>query len=101
MSRLPARKRSAEAGFTLVEVMAAVFILTVGVVSVAALAGGMLASGQQSKYMTLAASLASEKLEDLNRWNDEAPQICVPSGNASVGSLTADVLQTTTCPTGA
>jgi prepilin-type N-terminal cleavage/methylation domain-containing protein len=101
MSRLPASKRGAEAGFTLIEVMAAVFILTVGVVSVAALAGGMLASGQQSKYMTLAASLASEKLEDLNRWNDEAPQICVPSANSSVGSLTSDVLQTTTCPTGA
>jgi hypothetical protein len=54
-------------------------------------------TGRQSKYMSLAAELASEKLEDLSRWNPDDPQICVSAGS-SVGSLTKDVLQTTTCP---
>jgi hypothetical protein len=34
----------------------------------------------------------------LNRWDKDDPQICVPTGSATVGSLGADVRQTTTCP---
>jgi len=60
----------------------------------------MMATGEQSKYMAVAATLASEKLEDLNRWDTDDPQICIPTGSNSVGSLTTDVLQTTTCPGG-
>jgi len=38
----------------------------------------------------------------LNRWDSDDPQICVPTGSTSVGSLTQDLtLQTTTCPAGA
>jgi len=81
--------------------MVAIFVLTVGVVAVAALAGTMMTTGNRSKYMSLEASLASEKLEDLNHWAANQPQVCVPTGDASVGSLTSDVLQTTTCPLGA
>jgi Tfp pilus assembly protein PilV len=87
-----------EGGFTVLEVLVAIFILTVGVVSVAALAGTMMNTGNRSKYLSLEASLASEKLEDLNHWSASAVQVCVPTGSASVGSLTTDVLQTTTCP---
>ena len=94
-------KKSNARGFTVLEVMIAIAILAVGVLGLASLAGGMLSTGHRSKYMTLASTLASEKLEDLNRWYVEAPQICVPSPGPSVGSLTADVLQTTTCDTGA
>jgi len=61
----------------------------------------MMSGGTESKYMNLAASLTSEKLEDLNRWDSDDPQICVPTGSATVGSLTADVVQTTTCSAGA
>lgn len=50
--------------------------------------------------MSIATTLASEKLEDLNRWNASDPQVCVPAGSTSVGSLTSDTLQTTTCPSG-
>jgi prepilin-type N-terminal cleavage/methylation domain-containing protein len=90
-------------GFTLIEVMAAIFLLTVGTVSVAMLATVMLTRGRQSKYATVASTLASEKLEDLNRYSAKVPppEICVPTGNSSVGSLSADVSQTTTCPSGA
>lgn len=81
--------------------MVAIAVLTIGVVAVAALAGTMMTTGNRSKYMSLEATLASEKLEDLNHWPASVPQVCVPTGNTSVGSLTSDILQTTTCAGGA
>jgi len=60
----------------------------------------MMARTRQSKYMSIAATLASEKIEDLSRWQSDNPQLCVPTGSASTGSLTANILQTTTCPSG-
>jgi len=92
--------RCSGCGFSLLEVMVAIIVLTVGLLSAAALAARLMRGTTQSKYMSLAASLASEKLEDLNRWDSDNPQLCVPTGSTSVGSLTADVLQTTTCPSG-
>src|SRR5208283_2065964 len=97
MLRLPVHKRCC--GFSLLEVVVALAILSVGVMSAAALTAKMLATGRQSKYMSLASILASEKLEDLNRYSPNDPQVCVPTGNTSVGSLSSDVMQSTTCPT--
>jgi len=94
-------KRSAEQGFTLLEVLIALSILIVGMAALAMVSARMMSGGTESKYMNLAASLTSEKLEDLNRWDSDDPQICVPTGSATVGSLTADVVQTTTCSAGA
>jgi prepilin-type N-terminal cleavage/methylation domain-containing protein len=96
-------------GFTVLEVLIAAAILVIGMVALASMAGTLMGTGNRSKYMSLAAVLASEKLEDLNHWygfiaqpaQPEAPQICVPNGQTSVGSLTTDVLQTTTCAAGA
>lgn len=96
----PSKKKGTR-GFTLIEVMVATFVLAIGLVSVAALATTMLATGKRSKYMALASSLASEKLEDLSRYPADDPNVCVPTGNTSVGSLTTSVLQTTTCSGGA
>ena len=94
-------KQHRHGGFTILEVLIAIAVLLIGVVSVAALSGSMLTASHRSKYMTLASSLASEKLEDLNRPANTEPEVCVPSGSTTVGSLTADVLQTTTCASGA
>ena len=88
-------------GFSLIEVMIAIMVLTLGLISVAALATTMLTTGKRSKYMALASSLASEKLEDLSRFPSDVPQTCVPTGNTTAGSLTSDILQTTTCASGA
>ena len=100
MSR-PIRTGSDRA-FTLLETLVALIILTTGVVATATLAARSMNTTRQSKYMALAAEMASEKLEDLNRWDPDDPQICVPTGSSSVGSLTQDTpLQTTTCPGGA
>lgn len=85
-------------GFSLLEVLIAIVVLTGGLLAAAAVTGKMLRTGHQSKYMTVASTLASEKLEDLDRWDAVSPQVCVPTASTSVGSLTSDVTQTTTCP---
>ena len=87
-------------GFTLLEVLIALTILVIGLSALALVSARMMSSGTNSKYMNLAAVLTSEKLEDLNRWSTGDPQICVPTGAVSVGSLTSDVIQTTTCAGG-
>jgi Tfp pilus assembly protein PilV len=98
---LPSAHRTpSDGGFSLLEVVGAIVILTVAMLASALLSTNMMRGGQSSKYMSLASTLASEKLEDLNRWDPNDPQICVPTGSASVGSLTSDILQTTTCPAG-
>ena len=105
MSRSPRKKR--QGGFTILEVLAAIIILTIGATAVAGLAGVLLTRGRQSKYMTLAATLASEKLEDLSHWPSNAstatgvdlssPQICVPSPATTEGSLSSNVTTSITC----
>ncbi len=101
MLRLLAHKRARSGGFSMLEVVVALAILTVGVMAAAALTAKMLATGHQSKYMSLASTLATEKLEDLNRYSPNDPQICVPAANTSVGSLTSDAPpQSVTCTAG-
>jgi len=91
-------RTASDRGFTLLETLVALIVLVVGVVATATLAAHCMNTNRQSKYMSLATELASEKLEDLSRWDPDDPQVCVPAGSLSVGSLTSDVLQTTTCP---
>lgn len=100
MSRSNSSRR--KGGFSLLEVVIAMAILVIGVSAMAALSATILTRGRQSKYMSLAGTLASEKLEDLNRWQgtyayDTAtsqfdidasdPQICVQSSDTQEGSL--------------
>jgi prepilin-type N-terminal cleavage/methylation domain-containing protein len=72
-------------GFTLIEVMVALTILVVGMMSAALLMANMYQSTVRSRYMGLAARLASEKIEDLNRFGSSDPRVC-----ATGGSLTDD-----------
>jgi Tfp pilus assembly protein PilV len=86
-------------GFTLLETLTALVVLMVGVIAVATLAARCTTSASQSKYMSLAAQLASEKLEDLSRYDANDPNVCVQSGDGSEGSITADApLKNITCP---
>jgi len=94
---------SGDHGFSLIEVFVALSILVVGLAALALVSSRMMSGGTESKYMSIAASLASEKLEDLNRWDGDDPQVggtvtaggfCV-TGTNTVGSLTSDVIQTT------
>jgi prepilin-type N-terminal cleavage/methylation domain-containing protein len=92
---MSARRQTTEHGFSLLEVLVAVGILAVGMVSTAALLARMTSDTVRSKYMSIAAMLASEKLEDLNRWPANDPHVAVTSGTTA-GSLTSDVVQNVT-----
>ncbi len=100
MSRSPRRSGDRSRGFTILEVLIATAILIIAVSAMAALSAIMLTRGRQSRYMNVAEALASEKLEDLNRWNINAPAICVQTADTSEGSLTTNVTSSITCPNG-
>ncbi|SRR6058998_1088242 len=96
----PSPRRKFSGGFTLVEVLLASSVLAIGLLSAGLLAGQMVAGSNRSVYINAASTLASEKLEDLNRWDVDDPHICVPTGNTTAGSLASDINQTTTCASG-
>ena len=76
-------------GFTLIELLVATMVLMIGLVAVAGVVGSTLANTSRSEFMTQAATLATEKLEDLNRYPPGDANVSVPSGT-SAGSLSAD-----------
>src|SRR6266478_5903918 len=80
----PKRQR----GFTLIETLAAILVLTIGLVGLAVLMSNMMTGGARSRYMSEAAMLASEKLEDLERYPAADPDVAVTSG-ATAGTLQA------------
>ena len=82
-------------GFTLIETLVAMVVLTVGLLGTAALMSQMNFNSTESRYMSTEALLASEKLEDLNHWPIGDPQIAVTNGTTA-GSLAADLRQTVT-----
>jgi type IV pilus modification protein PilV len=84
-----------ERGFTLLEVIVAISILTIGLVGVAALMTQMVRSTANSRYMSVASLLASEKLEDLNRYPNNDPIVWAPGGGTA-GSLAANTSQSVT-----
>ncbi|PYQ45613.1 MAG: hypothetical protein DMG99_01280 [Acidobacteria bacterium] len=70
-------------GFTLLEVLVSMAIMTVGLLGVAALIGSTLATGTQARYMNIANVLASEKLDNLNKWPSNDPNVA--AGGALAG----------------
>jgi prepilin-type N-terminal cleavage/methylation domain-containing protein len=80
-----------ESGFTLLETIIAMVILTVGMLALASLFAKTTLTTNMSRYMSTQSLLASEKLDDLNRLSEKSvpPAIAVPGGGTA-GSLTAD-----------
>jgi Tfp pilus assembly protein PilV len=62
----------------------AMFVLTVGLTAMASLVAQTLGGTERARAMGLAATLASEKLEELDRWPTTDPNV------AGGGSLTTD-----------
>ena len=77
-----------QTGFTLIETMVAIVLLCIGLLSVAALMSQMVRGSSTSRYMSEAAMLASEKLEDLNRYAATDPNVA-PSPAGALGGDTA------------
>jgi hypothetical protein len=94
-SKKARRGKGRSCGFTIVEVLVASFVLIVGLAAVAGVVGSTLGNTARSEYMTQAATLATEKLEDINRYPSTDPNVAVTNGT-SAGSLTSDVLQDVT-----
>jgi prepilin-type N-terminal cleavage/methylation domain-containing protein len=88
MSQLPRPKNVREEdGFTLMEVLVALTILTIGLMSIALLMANVYKSTVRSRYMALASMLASEKLEDLSSYALSDPRAHLAGG--SLGALPA------------
>jgi len=79
-------KQSRATGFSLIEVVIAIAILSIGLLSVALLVSGTLSAGTRSRYMNIANVLASEKLDNLNKWPSSDPNV------AAGGSLTGPAM---------
>jgi prepilin-type N-terminal cleavage/methylation domain-containing protein len=84
-----------ESGFTILETLVAMVILSVGLLAIASLFAKTTTSSNMSRYMSTQSLLASEKLDDLNRLPATDPGVAVPAG-ATAGSLTADASQSVT-----
>lgn len=80
---------SAARGFTLLEIVISIALLLIGVVAAATLFGNIWGATSHSEYMIQASTLASEKIEDLNRYPSGDPDVAVTSGTTA-GSLTSD-----------
>jgi prepilin-type N-terminal cleavage/methylation domain-containing protein len=78
------RKSLRDSGFTLIETMIALLVLTIGLVGTAALMTTTVSTTARSHLMGTAAMLASEKLEDLDRFDKNDPSVIAG------GSLGAD-----------
>jgi prepilin-type N-terminal cleavage/methylation domain-containing protein len=83
----PARRRSSNAGFSILEVLVAITVLAIGISAMAALVAQTLNGTERARYMALATTLASEKLEDLSRYPTASP---VVTQLAAGGSLSSD-----------
>jgi prepilin-type N-terminal cleavage/methylation domain-containing protein len=87
------RKPKQERGFTLIETIISIVVLVVGLLAVAALMSQMVGLSGRSRNMSTAAMLASEKIEDLNRYPANDPNVA--AGGALGGTVAgySDIIQ--------
>ena len=96
MSRSRPKQTERERGFTLIETVVSIGVLAIGLTAMALLVANSLSGTDRSRYLGLATTLASEKLEDLNRWPENDPNVFVPAASNTAGSLTSDIVQNVT-----
>jgi prepilin-type N-terminal cleavage/methylation domain-containing protein len=89
-------------GFTLLETMVAIVVITAGLIAVGALVGNMHTMTSKSRYVSVQAYLASEKMDEMSRYpgnqystNGPDPNIWAPDGGTA-GDLTTQSTATVT-----
>ena len=85
------RNADLEVGFTLMEVLVALTVLTIGLMAIALLMANVYKNTVRSRYMALASMLASEKLEDLSSYALSDPRAHLAGGvlTSSLASVQA------------
>jgi prepilin-type N-terminal cleavage/methylation domain-containing protein len=79
-------------GFSLIETLVAMMVLSIGLVALCSLAAQTMVGTSRSEFMSLAADLATEKLEDLSRWPTfNTPYTPDPNIYAAAGSTAGDL----------
>jgi len=81
LKSLHPKNANSENGFTLMEVMVAIVILTIGMLGAALLMANVYKNTVRSRYMATAAALANEKLEDLSRFGVGDPRASLAGGS--------------------
>lgn len=69
------RAARTRAGFTLIEVLVSLSILTAGVLAILAVLPSMLQANERAELRTMGASLALQKIEEIRRDNDAGGQL--------------------------
>lgn len=95
MEALKSNRRSrarAQSGFSMVELLIATVVLSVGLLALAGFMAKMDLTTHESRFTSTAAMLCSEKLEQLSGYTPDAPEVKIVGGHA-VGSLTDDTSQ--------
>lgn len=85
-SRFKLRNKTGSGGFSVIEVIIAMFVFAVGILSLAALMCMVNLNTDRSRYMGVATNLATEKLEYLNRYAASSTDAPVTVG----GNLNSD-----------
>ncbi|HEU4649560.1 MAG TPA: prepilin-type N-terminal cleavage/methylation domain-containing protein [Gemmatimonadales bacterium] len=80
--------RHGEAGFTLVEVMVAIVILSIGVVALVGSSATVTRMVGEGKYTTVGVELAQQRLELLRNRAQQTSPMCTSAGFASGGPVT-------------
>ena len=75
----------------MLETLGAIVVLTVGLLAMAGLMSTTTGNSTRSRYMSTATILATQKLEELNRYPASDPVVAV--ARASAGSIAADATQ--------
>ena len=76
-------------GFTLVEVLVSIAVLSIGLLGMAAMVGSTLVFGSNSKFMNTANVLASEKLDNLAKWPSTDPNVAAGGSLAGPANCAA------------
>ncbi len=96
-SPVPPSRRPAHSGFSLIEVMISIVILTVGVLGVLALFSVAIATNQGSQRNMLARQLASEAMESIYTARNTSQLSFSQINNVSNGGIFSDGAQSLLC----